>query len=82
MILPRYNYTPLDRTTIDGKRHYCLPDGSLVTKTGIHNHCETWINSWYLKIAPIVKHNYNLRMNTNLNSTHAGSTAKKKLGIK
>jgi genome maintenance exonuclease 1 len=30
MILPRYNYTPLDRTTIDGKRHYCLPDGSKV----------------------------------------------------
>jgi genome maintenance exonuclease 1 len=30
MIKPRYNYTPLDRTTIDGKRHYCLPDGSKV----------------------------------------------------
>jgi genome maintenance exonuclease 1 len=30
MITPRYNYTPLDRTTIDGKRHYCLPDGSKV----------------------------------------------------
>ena len=30
MIIQRYNYTPLDRTTIDGKRHYCLPDGSKV----------------------------------------------------
>lgn len=30
MITTRYNYTPLDRTTIDGKRHYCLPDGSKV----------------------------------------------------
>jgi genome maintenance exonuclease 1 len=30
MITARYNYSPLDRTTIDGKRHYCLPDGSKV----------------------------------------------------
>jgi genome maintenance exonuclease 1 len=30
MIITRYNYTPCDRTTIDGKRHYCLPDGSKV----------------------------------------------------
>lgn len=30
MITARYDYTPLDRTTIDGKRHYCLPDGSRV----------------------------------------------------
>ena len=30
MIVQRYNYSPLDRTTIDGKRHYCLPDGSRV----------------------------------------------------
>lgn len=30
MITQRYNYKPLDRTTIDGKRHYCLPDGSKV----------------------------------------------------
>jgi genome maintenance exonuclease 1 len=30
MIINRYNYTPCDRTTIDGKRHYCLPDGSKV----------------------------------------------------
>lgn len=30
MINQRYNYTPLDRTTIDGKRHYCLPNGSKV----------------------------------------------------
>lgn len=30
MITQRYNYAPLDRTTVDGKRHYCLPDGSKV----------------------------------------------------
>jgi genome maintenance exonuclease 1 len=30
MITQKYNYTPLNRETIDGKRHYCLPDGSKV----------------------------------------------------
>ena len=30
MIVNRYNYTPINRETIDGKRHYCLPDGSKV----------------------------------------------------
>jgi len=30
MIVSKYNYTPLDRTTVDGKRHYCLPDGRKV----------------------------------------------------
>jgi genome maintenance exonuclease 1 len=30
MIINKYNYTPMDRTTVDGKRHYCLPDGSKV----------------------------------------------------
>ena len=30
MIIQRYNYAPLDRTTIDGKRHYLLPDGNKV----------------------------------------------------
>jgi genome maintenance exonuclease 1 len=30
MIIQKYNYTPCNRTTIDGKRHYCLPDGSKV----------------------------------------------------
>ena len=30
MIKSPYNYTPISRTTIDGKRHYCLPDGSAV----------------------------------------------------
>ena len=30
MITQRYNYTPMNRETIDGKRHYCLPDGSKV----------------------------------------------------
>jgi hypothetical protein len=26
MITQKYNYTPLNRETIDGKRHCCLPD--------------------------------------------------------
>ena len=30
MITQRYNYTPLNRTTVEGKRHYSLPDGSKV----------------------------------------------------
>ena len=30
MITQRYNYTPIGRTTIDGVRHYCLPDGKKV----------------------------------------------------
>ena len=30
MITQKYNYLPLDRTTIDGKRHYCLPGGNKV----------------------------------------------------
>jgi genome maintenance exonuclease 1 len=30
MIIPKFNYTPMDRTTVDGKRHYTLPDGSKV----------------------------------------------------
>jgi len=30
MINNLYNYTPISRTTIEGKRHYCLPDGSKV----------------------------------------------------
>lgn len=30
MITQRYNYTPLSRTTVEGKRHYCLPDGCKV----------------------------------------------------
>jgi genome maintenance exonuclease 1 len=30
MILNKFNYTPISRTTIDGKRHYALPDGSAV----------------------------------------------------
>lgn len=30
MITQRYNYTPLNRETIEGKRHYCLPDGTKV----------------------------------------------------
>lgn len=30
MIVSRYDYTPCDRETINGKRHYCLPDGSRV----------------------------------------------------
>lgn len=30
MIINKFNYTPLNRTTHEGKRHYCLPDGSKV----------------------------------------------------
>lgn len=30
MIINPYNYTPLNRTTVEGKRHYCLPDGTKV----------------------------------------------------
>jgi len=30
MIKSPYNYTAISRTTVDGKRHYCLPDGSRV----------------------------------------------------
>lgn len=30
MIVNKFNYTPLNRTTVEGKRHYCLPDGSKV----------------------------------------------------
>ena len=27
---PKFDYTPIGRETIEGKRHYCLPDGSKV----------------------------------------------------
>ena len=30
MITQRYDYAPIGRTTVDGKRHYCLPDGKKV----------------------------------------------------
>lgn len=30
MITNKYNYVPISRETIEGKRHYCLPDGSKV----------------------------------------------------
>ena len=30
MIINKYNYAAIDRTTVDGKRHYSLPDGSKV----------------------------------------------------
>jgi hypothetical protein len=30
MLIQKYNYAPLNRETIEGKRHYCLPDGSKV----------------------------------------------------
>ena len=30
MITQRYNYSPLSRETVDGKRHYCLPNGKKV----------------------------------------------------
>ena len=30
MINHKFDYKAMDRTTVDGKRHYCLPDGSKV----------------------------------------------------
>lgn len=30
MIIQRYDYMPLNRTTVEGKRHYCLPNGEKV----------------------------------------------------
>jgi genome maintenance exonuclease 1 len=30
MITQKYDYTPISRTTVDGKRHYCTPDGAKV----------------------------------------------------
>lgn len=30
MLITKYNYTPINRETVDGKRHYCLPDNSKV----------------------------------------------------
>ena len=30
MLLQKFNYTPIPRESVDGKRHYCLPDGSKV----------------------------------------------------
>jgi len=30
MIIPKFDYKAMDRTTVDGKRHYLLPDGSKV----------------------------------------------------
>ena len=30
MIIPKFDYTPIPRESVDGKRHYCLPDGSKV----------------------------------------------------
>lgn len=30
MLIQKFNYTPISRESIDGKRHYCLPDGSKV----------------------------------------------------
>jgi genome maintenance exonuclease 1 len=30
MIISKYDYTPISRTTVDGKRHYCLPNGDRV----------------------------------------------------
>jgi len=30
MITSKFDYTPISRTTVDGKRHYCLPNGDKV----------------------------------------------------
>ena len=28
MLINKFNYTTINRETVDGKRHYCLPDGT------------------------------------------------------
>jgi hypothetical protein len=30
MIVQKYKYTPISRESVNGKRHYCLPDGSKI----------------------------------------------------
>jgi len=30
MLINKFNYSPISRTTVEGKRHYALPDGSAV----------------------------------------------------
>jgi len=30
MMINKFNYQPINRETVDGKRHYCLPDGTKV----------------------------------------------------
>jgi len=30
MLINKFNYTTINRETVDGKRHYCLPDGTKV----------------------------------------------------
>lgn len=30
MLINRFDYAPLSRTTVEGQRHYCLPDGTKV----------------------------------------------------
>jgi len=30
MLITKYNYTPISRESVEGRRHYCLPDGSKV----------------------------------------------------
>ena len=30
MLINKFNYSPLNRESVEGKRHYCLPDGSKV----------------------------------------------------
>ena len=30
MLISKYNYTSISRESVDGKRHYCLPDGTKV----------------------------------------------------
>lgn len=30
MIIDQFNYEPISRVSVDGKRHYCLPDGTKV----------------------------------------------------
>ena len=54
----KFNYTPISRETIEGKRHYCLPDGSKVAsvttildKTKPQDKIDA-LNNWRKRVGP------------------------------
>lgn len=54
----KFNYTPIKRETIEGKRHYCLPDGSKVAsvttildKTKSQEKIDV-LNNWRKRVGP------------------------------
>ena len=58
MITKLYNYTAINRTTIDGKRHYCLPDGSSVPSVTTildrtkSEESKAALNNWRKRVGP------------------------------